>query len=70
MRGTVTAVPDFSCGTAVTVPRMDTHYLATEYGAVNLKGKSTRDRALGIIGLAHPDFRERLLRAAEDTYLL
>jgi itaconate CoA-transferase len=49
---------------------MDTHYLVTEYGAFDLKGKSTRDRALGIIGLAHPDFRERLLRAAEDMYLL
>ena len=63
-------VPRLESGTAVTVPRMDTHYLVTEYGAVNLKGKSTRDRALGIIGLAHPDFRDRLLRAAEDMYLL
>jgi itaconate CoA-transferase len=63
-------VPQLKSGTAVTVPRMDTHYLATEYGAVNLKGKSTRDRALGIIALAHPDFRDRLLRAAEDMYLL
>ena len=63
-------VPQLKSGTAVTVPRMDTHYLVTEYGAVNLKGKSTRDRALGIIGLAHPDFRDRLLRAAEDMYLL
>jgi itaconate CoA-transferase len=63
-------VPQLESGTAVTVPRMDTHYLVTEYGAVNLKGKSTRDRALGIISLAHPDFRDRLLRAAEDMYLL
>ena len=63
-------VPQLKSGTAVTVPRMDTHYLVTEYGAVNLKGKSTRDRALGVIGLAHPDFRDRLLRAAEDMYLL
>ncbi len=70
-KGTVSRiVPRLKSGTAVTIPRMDTHYLVTEYGAVNLKGKSTRDRALGIIGLAHPDFRERLLRAAEDMYLL
>ncbi len=70
-KGTVSRiVPRLKSGTAVTIPRMDTHYLVTEYGAVNLKGKSTRDRALGIIGLAHPDYRDRLLRAAEDMYLL
>jgi itaconate CoA-transferase len=57
-------------GNAITVPRMDTHYLATEYGIVNLKGKSTRDRALAIISLAHPRFREDLLRKAEDMFLL
>jgi len=33
---------------------MDTHYLVTEYGVVNLKGKSTRERALDIISIAHP----------------
>jgi len=70
-KGTVSRiVPQLKSGTAVTIPRMDTHYLVTEYGAINLKGKSTRDRALGIIGLAHPDFRDSLLRAAEDMYLL
>ena len=70
-KGAVSRIlPQLKSGTAVTVPRMDTHYLVTEYGAVNLKGKSSRDRALGIIGLAHPDFRDRLLRAAEDMYLL
>ena len=70
-KGTVSRiVPRLKSGTAVTIPRMDTHYLVTEYGAINLKGKSTRDRALGIIGLAHPDFRDSLLRAAEDMYLL
>jgi len=63
-------VPLLRSGTAVSIPRMDVQYLVTEFGSVNLKGKSTRDRALGIIGLAHPDFRERLLRSAEDMYLL
>lgn len=57
-------------GAMVTTPRMDTHYLVTEFGVANLKGKSTRDRALAIIGLAHPKFREQLLRRAEDMYLL
>jgi len=70
-KGTVSRiVPRLKSGTVVSIPRMDIQYLVTEYGSVNLKGKSTRDRALGIIGLAHPDFRDQLLRAAEDMYLL
>jgi len=63
-------VPRFECGTVVTTPRMDTHYLATEYGAVNLKGKSTRQRALDIISLAHPRFRDDLLKEAHNMRLL
>jgi itaconate CoA-transferase len=57
-------------GTVITTPRMDVHYLVTENGIINLKGKSTRDRALGIISLAHPKFRDDLLREAERMYLL
>ena len=63
-------VPRFQAGTVVTTPRMDTHYLVTEYGVVNLKGKSTRDRALDIISLAHPRFRDDLLKEAESLRLL
>jgi itaconate CoA-transferase len=63
-------VPRFQPGTVVTTPRMDTHFLVTEYGAVNLKGKSTRERALDIISLAHPRFREDLLKEAEAMRLL
>ena len=63
-------VPRFDPGTAVTTPRMDTHYLATEYRVVNLKGKSTRERALDIISLAHPKFRDDLLKEAENMYLV
>ncbi len=63
-------VPRFSTGTVVTTPRMDTHYLVTEYGTVNLKGKSSRDRALEIINLAHPRFRESLLIEAENMHLV
>ena len=47
-------VPSLESGAVVTVPRMDTQYLATEYGIVQVKGKSTRDRALEIINIAHP----------------
>jgi len=70
-KGTVSRiVPRLKSGTVVSIPRMDVQYLVSEYGSINLKGKSTRDRALGIISLAHPVFRDGLLRAAEDMYLL
>lgn len=42
----------------------------TEYGLVNLKGKCTRERALDIISIAHPRFRDDLLKEAEKMYLL
>ena len=63
-------VPSLACGTVVTTPRMDTHYLATEYGIVNLKGKSTRERALDIISLAHPKFRDALRQEAHNLRLI
>ena len=70
-KGTVSRiVPRLSENAMVTTPRNDTHYLVTEFGAANLKGKSTRDRALAIIDLAHPQFRDDLLRAAEDMYIV
>ncbi|MCX5996563.1 MAG: 4-hydroxybutyrate--acetyl-CoA CoA transferase [Chloroflexi bacterium] len=63
-------VPRLDSGAVITTPRMDVHYLVTEHGAINLKGKSTRERALDIISLADPRFRDSLLREAEDMYLL
>jgi itaconate CoA-transferase len=63
-------VPRFEAGTVVTTPRMDAQYLVTEHGVVDLKGKSTRERALEIINIAHPKFRNELLREAEDMYLI
>lgn len=69
--GTISrVVPQLPPGAVVTTPRADTHFLATEYGVVNLKGKSTRERALAIIGIAAPQFRDELTRAAEDMYLI
>jgi butyryl-CoA:acetate CoA-transferase len=52
-------------GSIVSAPRSATHYVVTEYGAVNLKGKSTYERAELLISIAHPDFREELQREAE-----
>ncbi|MBN1662019.1 MAG: acetyl-CoA hydrolase/transferase family protein [Deltaproteobacteria bacterium] len=63
-------VSRFPGGTMVTTPRMDVHYVATEYGIVNLKGKSTRARALALISIAHPKFRDDLMREAEDMALM
>jgi len=54
----------------VTDPRMDVHLLATEHGIVNLKGRSTRERAEQIISIAHPKFRDELLREAKRHQLL
>jgi RimJ/RimL family protein N-acetyltransferase len=55
---------------AVVIPRGDVHYVATEYGLVNLFGKSLEERALAMISIAHPDFRDRLLERAKDFGLL
>ncbi|NQZ98315.1 MAG: acetyl-CoA hydrolase/transferase family protein [Myxococcales bacterium] len=63
-------VPVFQEGTVVTTPRSDTHFLVTEFGSVDLKGKSVKERALAIIELAHPDFREELRRASENLHLV
>jgi len=57
-------------GPAVVVPRGDVHYVATEYGAVNLFGKSLQERVLAMIGIAHPDHRDRLFDAAKEARLI
>jgi len=54
----------------VTTPRNDVHYVATEYGILNLKGLSSTDRAIALIGLAHPTYREWLTEAAQSTHLI
>jgi acyl-CoA hydrolase/GNAT superfamily N-acetyltransferase len=52
--------------TVVVVPRGDIHYVVTEYGAVNLFGKSIQERVMAMIGIAHPDYREKLFEAAKE----
>lgn len=54
-------------GAIVTTPRMATDFIVTEYGAACLKGKSTWQRAELLINIAHPDFREDLIKAAEKN---
>jgi acyl-CoA hydrolase len=57
-------------GNIVTTPRSDTMYVATEYGIVNLKGKSVAERAKALISIAHPKFREQLEREAREKNML
>jgi len=57
--------PVFDPGSIVTLPRTITQYVVTEFGMVNLKGKSTWERAEALISIAHPDFRDELIREAE-----
>jgi acyl-CoA hydrolase len=57
-------------GNIVTTPRSDVMYLVTEFGMVNLKGRSVAERAKAIISLAHPDFREDLERQAYEHRLI
>lgn len=49
----------------MSVPRSAVHYVVTEYGAVNLKGKTTYERAELLISIAHPDFRDELREEAK-----
>ena len=57
-------------GNVVTAPRSDMMYVVTEYGLVNLKGKSVPERAKAMISLAHPDFRDDLDREARANGLI
>ncbi len=57
-------------GSSVVVPRGDVHYVVTEYGAVNLFGKSLQERVLALIGIAHPDYRDQLFDAAKEAKLI
>lgn len=48
-------------GSIVTCPRNDVQYIATEYGIAELADRNLREKALNLIAVAHPDFREQLL---------
>ena len=58
------------CDTAIVVPRGDVQYVVTEYGAVNLFGKSLQERAMAMISISHPNFREELFFEARKMGLL
>ena len=68
--GTESRIVPMLENTAVVVPRGDAHYVVTEYGVVNLFGKSFQERAMAMISIAHPDFREELFFKAKEMGLL
>jgi acyl-CoA hydrolase len=57
-------------GNIATDPRSDMMYVVTEFGMVNLKGKSVPERAKAMISIAHPDFRDDLEREARENGLI
>ena len=63
-------MPALAPGTHVSTSKNDVNYVVTEYGVANLKGKSVPERALALIALAHPDFREPLEREARELRLI
>ena len=63
-------VPFLQEGAGVTLNRGDIHYVVTEYGIAYLHGKNTRERAMELIAIAHPDFRPWLIQEAKNRHLI
>lgn len=57
-------VPTLKPGGGVVITRAQVHYVVTEYGIAYLHGKTVQERAMALISIAHPDFREELLAKA------
>ena len=62
-------VPTLAPGSIVTDTRANIHYLVTEYGKVNLKGLATWQKCEAIISVAHPQFRDQLIKEAEKMHI-
>lgn len=67
--GTISRIrPHISEGAVVVTARTDVHYVVTEYGIADLRGKSVAERAQALIAVAHPDFRADLKRDFRRLY--
>ena len=67
-KGVSKIVPTVNSGGGIVTPRADAHWIVTEYGSVNLYGRSLQERARMLISIAHPDDRETLDRAAFERF--
>jgi acyl-CoA hydrolase len=67
-KGVSKIVPFLNTGAGVTTTRAHVHYVATEYGVVNLFGKNMKQRAMALTSIAHPDHREALEKAAYERF--
>lgn len=67
-KGLSKIVPFLKEGAGVTTTRAHVHYVVTEYGVVNLYGKSLKERAKALISIAHPDNQEHLEEAAFNRF--
>ncbi len=67
-KGMSKIVPTLHPGAGVVTPRADVQWVVTEYGSVDLRGKSLQERAKLLISIAHPDDRESLDRAAFERF--
>jgi acyl-CoA hydrolase len=67
-KGVSKIAPILTPGAGVVSTRANIHWLVTEFGAVNLYGRTLQDRAKLIISIAHPDFQEELDKAAFDRF--
>ena len=67
-KGESKIVPFLKQGAGVVTTRANVHWVVTEFGAVNLYGKTLRQRALELISIAHPNHREQLSREAYERF--
>jgi 4-hydroxybutyrate CoA-transferase len=67
-RGQSRIVPFLLPGAGVVTTRAHVHYVVTEHGIVDLRGRSLVERARLLAGIAHPDHREALERAARERF--
>ena len=65
-----TIVPVQPAGMAISLMRADVDFVVTEYGVASLRGASVRDRAMELISIAHPDYRDQLMYDAKRLYLM
>ena len=63
-------VTSFPPGAIITVPRTDVSYVVTDFGVVNLKGKTVWERAKALISIAHPNFRDELEEEARRLNII